>query len=55
MSSIAAGVHTSLAVAASGLAYGWGGGHDEKLGLGLDGDQSVPLQYRTGQLLCAKV
>jgi len=56
VSSIAAGVCTSLVVAASGVAYGWGS-EDESLGLGALGlaeNQLVPLQYPTEQLLCAK-
>ena len=50
VSSIAAGAQTSLAVAASGVAYGWGYGGDERLGLGLTEDQLVPLQYPSEQV-----
>mmetsp|Transcript_75075 Transcript_75075/g.207074 ORF Transcript_75075/g.207074 Transcript_75075/m.207074 type:complete len:132 (+) Transcript_75075:100-495(+) len=50
VSSIAAGAQTSLAVAASGVAYGWGYGEDERLGLGLTQHQPTPLQYRPEQL-----
>jgi alpha-tubulin suppressor-like RCC1 family protein len=52
VSSIAAGEDTSLAVAVSGVAYGWGCGEDAKLGLGLAEDQLTPLQY-PGELKCA--
>ena len=52
VSSIAAGVQTSLAVAASGVAYGWGYGQNERLGLGLGltEDHLVPLQYPSEQV-----
>jgi len=50
VSSIAAGAQTSLAVAASGVAYGWGYGEDERLGLRLTEDQLVPLQYPSEQV-----
>eukprot|EP00966_Prymnesium_polylepis_P270984 6260582-Prymnesium_polylepis.1 len=48
--SIATGHGTSLAVAASGVAYGWGFGRDERLGLERDDNQLVPLQYPSEQV-----
>jgi alpha-tubulin suppressor-like RCC1 family protein len=45
VSAIAAGNVTSIASAAGGTAYGWGYGLDDSLGLRLEVNQLVPMQY----------
>ena len=45
VTSVAAGALHSLAVDATGKAWGWGIGEDQTLGLGRWRDQLLPLQY----------